>query len=106
MAFRGIEARALPPPPLFTFGSLACAFMGWSSALIENALRLRPVLYSGVHRQLLGASLGLYVGYYLVKRANYQNAMKDRDIAEYIRHHPEDFPEKGRDFLEKFRPVR
>ncbi|XP_054829094.1 NADH dehydrogenase [ubiquinone] 1 subunit C2 [Eublepharis macularius] len=104
------EARSLPPPPLFNFGSVYVSFMGWCSALVDNALRNRPILGTGVHRQLFWASVGFYIGYYLTRRADYFDAKRDQEMAEYIRHHSEDFKmEKKRtmaEVLENFRPVR
>lgn len=46
---------------------------------------------AGVHRQVLLASLGFFIGYQLVKRAEYVHAKVDRELFEYIRHHPVDF---------------
>ncbi|NWW14751.1 NDUC2 dehydrogenase, partial [Oreocharis arfaki] len=65
----------------------------------------------GVHRQILFASLGWFVGYQLVKRAEYVHAKVDRELFEYIRHHPVDFhsaTEKKRigELLEDFHPIR
>lgn len=50
---------------------------------------------AGVHRQVLYATVGWCVGYYISKRADYIHAKLDRDLMEYIRQHPEDFKEKG-----------
>ncbi|KAF7237903.1 NADH dehydrogenase [ubiquinone] 1 subunit C2 [Varanus komodoensis] len=104
------EARSLPPPPLFSFVSVWMAFVGWSGALIENGLNRRPILAAGVHRQILWASVGFYIGHYLVKRSNYAFAKRDREISEYIRHHPEDFVKQEKktmaEVLEDFYPVR
>ncbi|NXH80525.1 NDUC2 dehydrogenase, partial [Edolisoma coerulescens] len=65
----------------------------------------------GVHRQVLLATLGWFVGYQLVKRAEYMHAKVDRELFEYIRHHPGDFrsaTEKKRigELLEDFHPIR
>lgn len=46
---------------------------------------------AGVHRQILLATLGWFVGYQLVKRAEYMHAKVDRELFEYVRHHPVDF---------------
>ncbi|XP_062983933.1 NADH dehydrogenase [ubiquinone] 1 subunit C2 [Elgaria multicarinata webbii] len=104
------EARSLEPPPLLNYGSVWTAFMGWCGALIDNGINRRPIIASGVHRQLLWATVGFYAGYYLVKRANYRYAVRDRDISEYIRHHPEDFIPKDKktmaEVLENFHPIR
>ncbi|NWS89280.1 NDUC2 dehydrogenase, partial [Toxostoma redivivum] len=66
---------------------------------------------AGIHRQVLFATLGCFVGYQLVKRAEYVHAKVDREMFEYIRHHPVDFPgetEKKRigQLLEDFHPIR
>ncbi|XP_060627206.2 NADH dehydrogenase [ubiquinone] 1 subunit C2 [Anolis sagrei] len=104
------EVFSLPPPPLLNHGSVWGAFMGWVAALGDNAVNRRPALRSGVHRQLLWLSAGFYLGHYLVRRANYTYAKRDRDISEYIRHHPEDFKEKDKktmaEVLEGFQPIR
>ncbi|KAH0625238.1 hypothetical protein JD844_033588 [Phrynosoma platyrhinos] len=104
------EARSLPPPPIFNHGSVWGAFMGWFGALVENAINRRPPLAAGVHRQLLWASVGFYLGHYLTRRSNYVYARRDRDLFEYIRHHPEDFKEADKktmaEVLEDFHPVR
>ncbi|NXO92088.1 NDUC2 dehydrogenase, partial [Certhia brachydactyla] len=64
----------------------------------------------GVHRQVLFATLGCFLGYQLVKRAEYVHAKVDRELFEYMRHHPADFQaaEKKRvgQLLEDFHPVR
>ncbi|XP_033001733.1 NADH dehydrogenase [ubiquinone] 1 subunit C2-like [Lacerta agilis] len=88
------EALSMPPPRLFNRGSVYMGFLGWISVLLENAINQRPVLRTGVHRQVLVTSIGFYIGYYLCKRANYKYAVKDRELSEYIRQHPEDFLEK------------
>ncbi|XP_010000217.1 PREDICTED: NADH dehydrogenase [ubiquinone] 1 subunit C2 [Chaetura pelagica] len=65
---------------------------------------------AGVHRQVLFTTVGWFVGYYLVKRTEYIHAKLDRELFEYVRHHPEDFKkaEKRRigELLEDFYPVR
>ncbi|XP_031954901.1 NADH dehydrogenase [ubiquinone] 1 subunit C2 [Corvus hawaiiensis] len=111
MVFLPDESRSLPPPPLLNKGSVWLGFAGWMSALLNNAFNQRPVLRAGVHRQILFATLGWFVGYQLVKRAEYMHAKVDRELFEYIRHHPVDFhaaAEKKRigQLLEDFRPIR
>lgn len=46
---------------------------------------------AGLHRQVLFTTLGWFIGYQLVKRAEYVYAKVDREMFEYIRHHPVDF---------------
>lgn len=48
-----------------------------------------------MHRQVLFATVGWFVGYYLTKRADYIHAKLDRELFEYVRHHPEDFQKGG-----------
>ncbi|NWW00651.1 NDUC2 dehydrogenase, partial [Machaerirhynchus nigripectus] len=65
----------------------------------------------GVHRQILLVTLGWFVGYQLVKRTEYMHAKVDRELFEYIRHHPVDFhsaTEKKTigELLEDFHPIR
>uniref|UniRef100_UPI0025418FE8 NADH dehydrogenase [ubiquinone] 1 subunit C2 n=1 Tax=Euleptes europaea TaxID=460621 RepID=UPI0025418FE8 len=104
------EARSLPPPPLLNGGSLYMAFVGWAVALVSNAIHHRPILGSGIPRQLYAASVGFYVGHYLTRRAAYCNAKRDRDMADYIRRHPEDFKATEKktmaEVLENFHPIR
>ncbi|XP_053168138.1 NADH dehydrogenase [ubiquinone] 1 subunit C2 [Hemicordylus capensis] len=104
------DARSLPPQPVFSPVSLWMGFMGWVGALLENGINQRPILGCGVHRQVLWVSAFFYAGYWWNKRSTYNFAKRDRDIAEYIRHHPEDFKAKEKktmaEVLEKFYPVR
>ncbi|XP_060094258.1 NADH dehydrogenase [ubiquinone] 1 subunit C2-like [Heteronotia binoei] len=104
------EARSLPPPPLLNFGSLWMGFIGWASALTHNGILRRPILATGIHRQLLYASVGFYVGHYLKRRAAYYHVKRDRDMFEYIERHPEDFKDKEKktmsEVLENFYPIR
>ncbi|NXS24204.1 NDUC2 dehydrogenase, partial [Mystacornis crossleyi] len=65
----------------------------------------------GVHRQILLATLGWFVGYQLVKRAEYMHAKMDRELFEYIRQHPGDFhaaagKKRVGELLEDFHPIR
>ncbi|NXU01868.1 NDUCR dehydrogenase, partial [Buphagus erythrorhynchus] len=80
MVFLPDESRSLPPPPLLNKGSV---WERWGQFLSLPA--------AGVHRQVLFATLGCFVGYQLVKRAEYVHAKVDREMFEYIRHHPVDF---------------
>ncbi|NWV83122.1 NDUCR dehydrogenase, partial [Dasyornis broadbenti] len=95
MAFLPDEARSLPPPPLLNKGS------AWLGALPEAPRELAEMgtflsfPAAGVHRQILLATVGWFVGYQLVKRAQYIHAKVDRELFEYIRHHPEDFKAAG-----------
>lgn len=50
---------------------------------------------AGVHRQVLFTTVGWFAGYFLAKRTEYVHAKKDREMFEYIRHHPEDFKTEG-----------
>ncbi|XP_041339619.1 NADH dehydrogenase [ubiquinone] 1 subunit C2-like [Pyrgilauda ruficollis] len=111
MVFLPDESRSLPPPPLLNKGSVWLGFAGWMSALMDNAFNQRPILGAGVHRQVLLATLGCFVGYYLVKRAEYMHAKVDRELFEYIRHHPVEFQGSGEkkrigQLLEDFHPIR
>uniref|UniRef100_A0A8C3R8E2 Uncharacterized protein n=1 Tax=Cyanoderma ruficeps TaxID=181631 RepID=A0A8C3R8E2_9PASS len=47
MVFLPDEARSLPPPPLLNKGSVWLGFVGWLSALADNAFNQRPVLRAG-----------------------------------------------------------
>lgn len=50
---------------------------------------------AGVHRQVLFTTVGWFAGYFLAKRTEYVHARKDREMFEYVRHHPEDFKTAG-----------
>ncbi|XP_009100957.3 NADH dehydrogenase [ubiquinone] 1 subunit C2 [Serinus canaria] len=111
MVFLPDESRSLPPPPLLNKGTVWLGFAGWISALMDNAFNHRPIFGAGIHRQILFATVGCFVGYHLVKRAEYMHAKVDRELFEYIRHHPVDFQpstEKKRigQLLEDFQPIR
>ncbi|XP_066846071.1 NADH dehydrogenase [ubiquinone] 1 subunit C2 isoform X2 [Anser cygnoides] len=110
MAFLPEEARALPPPPLVNKVSAWLGAAGWAAALLGNGFSQRPVLTAGVHRQVLFATVGWVVGYFLAKRTEYIHAKQDREMFEYIRHHPEDFKTAGKkrigELLEDFIPNR
>ncbi|NXD05083.1 NDUC2 dehydrogenase, partial [Certhia familiaris] len=80
---------------LLNKGSLWLGFAGWLAALVDNAFNQRPVVRAGVHRQVLFATLGCFLGYQLVKRAEYVHAKVDRELFEYMRHHPADFQAAG-----------
>lgn len=41
------------------------------------------------------ATLGFCFGYYIKRYSNYYYAERDRELFSYIKHHPEDFVEKG-----------
>ncbi|NXC01005.1 NDUC2 dehydrogenase, partial [Orthonyx spaldingii] len=95
MAFLPDESRSLPPPPLLNKGSAWLGFAGWMAALGDNSFNHRPVFRAGIHRQILFATVGWFVGYQLIKRTEYMYAKVDRELFEYIRHHPEDFKAAG-----------
>ncbi|KAM4795428.1 NADH dehydrogenase [ubiquinone] 1 subunit C2 [Rhinophrynus dorsalis] len=104
------EARVLPPPGLVNRNSVWLGLLGYLSAITHNALCRFPALRAGVHRQVLLTSIGVFIGYHVTKYENYKNAKLDRDLFEYMRHHPEDFkkPEKKTmaEVLEEFIPIR
>ncbi|XP_069045846.1 NADH dehydrogenase [ubiquinone] 1 subunit C2 [Lepisosteus oculatus] len=104
------EAKCLPPPGIVNRNSVWFGFIGWCTALLHNALNRRPPIKAGVHRQILLTSIGWVVGYHLTKLDNYTNAKLDRDMAEYIRLHPEEFQPKEKktfaEILEDFHPIR
>lgn len=52
-------------------------------------------LFLGVHRQVLLATVGWFIGYHVTKYENYVYAKRDRDVKEYIRVHPEELAPKG-----------
>ncbi|XP_008564247.1 PREDICTED: NADH dehydrogenase [ubiquinone] 1 subunit C2 isoform X1 [Galeopterus variegatus] len=104
------EARSLPPPKLTDPRLLYIGFLGYCAGLFDNALRRRPVMSAGLHRQLLYVTSFFFVGYYLLKRQDYMYAVRDHDMFGYIKSHPEDFPEKDKktyaEIHEEFYPVR
>ena len=96
------EARSLPPPKLTDPRLAFVGFLGYCRLLglllrpdwFDNAIRQRPVLSAGLHRQLLYITSFVFAGYYLLKRQDYMYAVRDHDMFSYIKSHPEDFPEK------------
>ncbi|XP_032050525.1 NADH dehydrogenase [ubiquinone] 1 subunit C2 isoform X1 [Aythya fuligula] len=104
------EARGLPPPPLLNKMSAWLGGAGWMAALLANGFSQRPLLTAGVHRQVLLTTVGWFAGYFLAKRTQYVHAKKDREMFEYVRHHPEDFKTAGKkrigELLEDFIPIR
>uniref|UniRef100_A0A3Q3JL25 NADH dehydrogenase [ubiquinone] 1 subunit C2 n=1 Tax=Monopterus albus TaxID=43700 RepID=A0A3Q3JL25_MONAL len=110
MGFIPDERKSLPPPGIVNRNSVWLGFMGWATAMFHNSLNQRPPLKSGVHRQVLLTTIAWYLGYHLTKHANYTYAKRDRDMNEYIRRHPAEFPEKEKktfaEIVEPFHPVR
>ncbi|KAM8975076.1 NADH dehydrogenase [ubiquinone] 1 subunit C2-like [Pelodytes ibericus] len=104
------EAKCLPPPGLLNRNSVWLGVMGYLTAITNNAFCNMPALRAGVHRQVLLTSIGVFIGYYLTKNENYQNAKKDRELFEYIRQHPGDFGKSEKktmaEVLEPFVPIR
>ncbi|XP_012305269.3 NADH dehydrogenase [ubiquinone] 1 subunit C2-like [Aotus nancymaae] len=105
------ESRSLPPPNLTDPRILYLGFLGYCSGLLDNYIYWRPVLKAGLHRQLLYVTAFYFAGYFLVKRHDYVCAVRDRDMFEYVKLHPEDFPEEKEkktygELFEKFYPVR
>uniref|UniRef100_A0A2K5E9N6 NADH dehydrogenase [ubiquinone] 1 subunit C2 n=1 Tax=Aotus nancymaae TaxID=37293 RepID=A0A2K5E9N6_AOTNA len=71
------ESRSLPPPNLTDPRILYLGFLGYCSGLLDNYIYRRPVLKAGE-----GC------------------CCEDRDMFEYVKLHPEDFPEeKGISFI-------
>ncbi|XP_077578153.1 NADH dehydrogenase [ubiquinone] 1 subunit C2 [Stigmatopora nigra] len=104
------EAKGLPPPGIVNRSSLWLGFVGWCTAMLQNAINHRPPIKSGVHRQVLMTTVGWFIGYHVTKKENYVNAKLDRDMMEYMKMHPEDFAPKEKktfaEILEPFIPVR
>uniref|UniRef100_UPI00398EEE70 NADH dehydrogenase [ubiquinone] 1 subunit C2 n=1 Tax=Pristiophorus japonicus TaxID=55135 RepID=UPI00398EEE70 len=104
------EAKVLPPPGIVNRNSVWLGVIGWTTALLQNGVNRRPPLKAGVHRQLLFASVGWFIGYYVTKLENYKTAKVDHEMMEYIQRHPDDFPAKEKktfaEILENFHPIR
>ncbi|XP_038674659.1 NADH dehydrogenase [ubiquinone] 1 subunit C2 [Scyliorhinus canicula] len=104
------RAKVLPPPGIVNRNSVWFGLMGWTTAVMQNGVMRRPALTAGVHRQLLYVTVGWFLGYYLTKVENYKTAKLDQEMMEYIRHHPDNFPEKEKktyaEILEDFHPIR
>ncbi|KAF7218758.1 NADH dehydrogenase [ubiquinone] 1 subunit C2 [Nothobranchius furzeri] len=104
------EGKSLPPPGIVNRYSVWLSGAGWLTAMLHNAMARRPPLKSGVHRQVLFATIGWFIGYHLVKFENYAYAKRDRDMNEYMKLHPERFPVKEKktfaEIVEPFYPVR
>ncbi|XP_077396731.1 NADH dehydrogenase [ubiquinone] 1 subunit C2 [Festucalex cinctus] len=110
MGFIPDEGKGLPPPGIVNRNSLWLAGVGWFSAMLQNAILHRPPLKSGVHRQVLLASIGWFIGYHVTKYEKYVYAKLDRDMNEYMKLHPEDFAPKEKktfaEIVEPFYPAR
>ncbi|XP_034024347.1 NADH dehydrogenase [ubiquinone] 1 subunit C2 [Thalassophryne amazonica] len=104
------EGKGLPPPGIVNRNSVWLGFIGWCSAMLDNAFRHRPPLYSGVHRQVLYITVGWFIGYHLRKYEKYRAAKLDHEMFAYMKLHPELFVEKEKktlaEIVEPFRPVR
>ncbi|XP_061827947.1 NADH dehydrogenase [ubiquinone] 1 subunit C2 [Nerophis lumbriciformis] len=104
------EGKVLPPPGIVNMPSVWLAGCGWFSAMLHNAISHRPPLKSGVHRQVLLATIGWYLGYRMKRYENYVNARLDRDMKEYIKLYPDDFRPKETktyaEIVEPFHPIR
>ncbi|XP_073673867.1 NADH dehydrogenase [ubiquinone] 1 subunit C2 [Garra rufa] len=104
------EAKVLPPPGIVNRNSLWLGLLGWATATMHNSLNRRPAFKAGVHRQALFITVGWFIGYHLTKHENYKYAKLDRDMNEYIRLHPNEFPEKDQktfaEIVEPFHPIR
>ncbi|KAJ7320004.1 hypothetical protein JRQ81_019515 [Phrynocephalus forsythii] len=104
------EVRSLPPQPWLNWCTVTMSVNGWLGALLDNAVNNRPILATGVHRQVLWASAGFAIGYYLMKRCSWKYAKRDKELEEYMKLHPEDFkrpePKRLADVLEDFHPIR
>ncbi|KAM8904467.1 NADH dehydrogenase [ubiquinone] 1 subunit C2 [Spinachia spinachia] len=102
--------KSLPPPSIANRNSVWLSGIGWFTAMLHNAINHRPPLKSGVHRQFLVVTIGWFIGYHLSKYENCMYAKLDRDMNEYIRLHPEEFPAKEKktfaEIVEPFHPVR
>ncbi|XP_017271904.1 NADH dehydrogenase [ubiquinone] 1 subunit C2 [Kryptolebias marmoratus] len=104
------EGKSLPPPGIMNRNSLWLAGAGWVSAVLDNSMKHRPPLRSGVHRQVLLSTIGWFLGYHMSKYADYKYAKMDRDTVEYRKLHPEKFPPKEKrtfaEIVEPFIPIR
>ncbi|KAK2831516.1 hypothetical protein Q7C36_016602 [Tachysurus vachellii] len=110
MGFLPDEAKVLPPPGIINRNSVWLGFTGWVTAMLHNSLNRRPAIKAGVHRQALFITIGWFLGYHLTKIENYKYAKLDREMNEYIRLHPVEFPEKEKktfaEIVEPFHPIR
>ncbi|MEQ2227058.1 hypothetical protein ILYODFUR_033819 [Ilyodon furcidens] len=104
MGFVPDEGKSLAPPGIVNRNSVWLSGMGWVSAMLQNAFNHRPPLKSGVHRQVLLATIGWFIGYHITKYENYTYARLDRDMNEYIKLHPERFQPKGLSCFHSFSP--
>ncbi|KAM9319473.1 NADH dehydrogenase [ubiquinone] 1 subunit C2-like [Gastrophryne carolinensis] len=104
------EGRVLPPPNLLNRGSVFLGLLGYTTALLHNATNKYPVLKSGVHRQILLTTVGIFLGYHMTKYENYKLAKKDRELFDYMRRNPELFaqhePRRIGEITEPFHAVR
>ncbi|TSN57756.1 NADH dehydrogenase [ubiquinone] 1 subunit C2 [Bagarius yarrelli] len=110
MGFLPDEAKVLPPPGILNRNSAWLGFTGWLTAMFHNSLNRRPALKAGVHRQALFITVGWFIGYHLTKIENYKYSNLDRDMKEYMRLHPLEFPATEKktfaEIVEPFNPIR
>ncbi|NP_001013535.1 NADH dehydrogenase [ubiquinone] 1 subunit C2 [Danio rerio] len=104
------EAKGLPPPGIVNRNSVWLGLLGWANAVLHNSVNRRPALKAGVHRQVLCITIGWFIGYHLTKYEKFKYAKLDRDMSEYIRHHPNEFEQKERktfaEIVEPFHAIR
>ncbi|XP_051934603.1 NADH dehydrogenase [ubiquinone] 1 subunit C2 [Hippocampus zosterae] len=104
------EGKGLPPPGVVNRNSIWLGGMGWCAAMLHNAIKHRPPLKSGVHRQVLLTTIGWFLGYHVTKYENYVHAKLDREMNEYMKLHPDRFAPKEKktfaEIVEPFIPVR
>merc|ERR1711946_50786 len=82
---------------------------GFSLALFYNLLQRRPVL-SGIQKHIALAALGVPIGLYAERKVDERSARRDAALIQYIKLHPESFPEtervKYKDVLQPWIPLR
>ncbi|KAI8510498.1 hypothetical protein Bbelb_114140 [Branchiostoma belcheri] len=82
---------------------------GLGTAVLTNVLKRRPY-YAGVQRHILFGGLGAVAAYYFAKAENNRTARRDLIVKDYIKKHPEDFPDPGgktfNDVLYPWAPIR
>ncbi|XP_053977881.1 NADH dehydrogenase [ubiquinone] 1 subunit C2 [Hylaeus volcanicus] len=86
-------------PPLYEkpwysshYGELLLGFAGFNAPMFKNICTSKP-MFAHFHHCIIGCGLGIIAGYVLTTVSEYYYARRDAIMVDYIRRHPERFPE-------------
>ncbi|KAG7267071.1 hypothetical protein CRUP_033516 [Coryphaenoides rupestris] len=123
MGFLPDESRVLRPPGLVNRNSVYVGWLGWASAMLQNAIANRPALKSDLQIRrttpllnatkrcaITSASTPSSSPRPISRYEDYTFAKRDREMRYYIGQHPELFPKTVKrtfaEIVEPFTPVR